>query len=174
MKILAIFLAVGMNLLSLACEESTVITSETLTAQKTLSIRIITTREEEGGEISKALPAIFMHIQAQGGVPVGAPYTRYLEYSEDKVEIETGFPIAEDFTETDKIKLSTLPATKALSLVHVGPYEAVTSCYEMIGKWLSENKKQAGEPSWEIYLNDPRTTTPDKFETRIVFPFLDN
>lgn len=59
-------------------------------------------------------------------------------------------------------------------MAHKGPYATLASAYEWFyGKWLpqsGENPRDA--PPVEVYVNDPRTTTPDQLRTDIRLPLV--
>ncbi|MBN3728423.1 AraC family transcriptional regulator [Burkholderia sp. Ac-20379] len=57
-------------------------------------------------------------------------------------------------------------------LIHEGPYDTLGGAYAwLFGEWLpSSGHVPADAPSFEAYLNDPRTTPPERLLTAIHLP----
>jgi effector-binding domain-containing protein len=52
-----------------------------------------------------------------------------------------------------------------------GPYDQVGQAYTQIENWLKENKRQAKEPSFEVYVNDPSAVKdPSEIQTDVYQP----
>jgi effector-binding domain-containing protein len=52
-----------------------------------------------------------------------------------------------------------------------GPYDQVGQAYAKIEMWLQENKRKAGSPPFEVYLNDPATVkSPSEIRTDVYQP----
>ena len=153
-----------------AIDNQTLVKVIELTETNTAAIRIITTPEDEGARIREGLPKIMEYLDEISGAPTGAPYTRYFEFSAGKVDIEIGFPVKLPVSRQNTIYPSTLPGGSAATILHIGPYEQVGPSYEQLNEWMTANHRQLLSKPWEVSLNDPRATTPDKYETLIVFP----
>lgn len=170
MKLLLILMTLMTANVSLAEGSQNSITLTEMVETKTAAMRIITTPQNEGPLIREGLPKILAYLRALGVEPNGAPYTRYVEYSASRVEIEIGFPTAKPISGSDEVYASVLPDGKAATLLYVGPYEQIAPAYEKINDWMKEHQHKLRAPTWEVSLNDPRQTTPDRYETLIVFP----
>jgi effector-binding domain-containing protein len=62
-----------------------------------------------------------------------------------------------------------IPAGKMAKYVYFGPYDQVSGAWGMFMSELMKDHK----PRWsgyEVYVNDPTTTTPDKYETWLMQP----
>lgn len=116
----------------------------------TAAVRIVTTTEGEGAQIREGLPMILKYLAAIGVAPAGAPFTRYLEYTPEKVEIEIGFPVKGSIPEKDAIYSGSLPGGRVATLLYVGPYDQISPAYEGINEWMSVNRKKLRGKSWEI------------------------
>lgn len=61
-----------------------------------------------------------------------------------------------------------VPAGRYASVVHKGPYEELPKVWAQLKKeWLPANGHHAGQPGYEVYLNDPRTTAQPELLTEI-------
>ena len=64
-----------------------------------------------------------------------------------------------------------LPACRAVSTWHVGPYHTLSATYEKAEKWMAEQKLEKAGASWEIYWTDPGLEPdPAKWRTQILIP----
>ena len=64
-------------------------------------------------------------------------------------------PIAEPITPSGDIKYMELPATRVVSVLHVGPYDSLGATYEKLEIFLRTNGIVATGPPREIYLTPP-------------------
>lgn len=57
---------------------------------------------------------------------------------------------------------------------HVGPYEALEPVYQQFyQEWLPQSDYlRADMPSFEVYLNNPRTTAAEELVTEVYFPVV--
>ncbi len=87
------------------------------------------------------------------------------------LEAEIGWPVAGQVPGRGRIEAKTLPATRALVMKHVGPYEALGRSYRLMSELMEENGLTAvGDPR-EIYVSDPdEVPDPNDYETLIVWP----
>lgn len=61
-----------------------------------------------------------------------------------------------------------VPAGRYASVIHRGPYEELPKVWAQLKKdWLPANGHHAGQPGYEVYLNDPRTTAKPDLLTEI-------
>jgi effector-binding domain-containing protein len=57
-----------------------------------------------------------------------------------------------------------------VTTLHVGPYDGLKGTWATLAKWLASSEHEGRDAPWEEYLDDPRSTPPDKLRTRIVWP----
>ncbi len=109
---------------------------------------------------------------------------------QNKIRV-TGYPIVINVSWTDKIynfisafpidkkknyKLSGrllffgLPETKAVKAKVVGSYEESEVAYKKIFEYIKKKGFIQSQISWEEYINDPASVTPDKIEYNIYVP----
>ena len=61
-----------------------------------------------------------------------------------------------------------LPAGRYARTVHKGSYEGLPATWNALKKeWLPKNGHRMGQPSYEIYVNNPMTTAPAELLTEI-------
>ncbi len=66
------------------------------------------------------------------------------------------------------VKADVLPAGKVLNYIHEGPYAMLRVSYDEAMKYIADNGMIVGEPTWEIYLNEPDDVeTEDELKTDI-------
>ena len=87
-------------------------------------------------------------------------------------EVEVCIPVQTTFASGDDFQCHQLEADQVATTVHHGPYEELSSAYHSMLAWIGESAYElAGSPR-EIYLNDPRTVSPDQLQTKLEFPVV--
>jgi AraC family transcriptional regulator len=126
---------------------------------------------EVGPELGKILPAVYQHLVSIGAQPTGAPFARYFKYEPgNEIRFEAGLPTAAPIQPANGISPSTLPAGKALYLVHTGPYEDIGPAYEALHNHMKAfNLTAAGAP-WESYIDDPTVVPAAQVRTEVFYP----
>ena len=88
-------------------------------------------------------------------------------------DMECGFPIGNIVEGTGRIKRSKLPGGKAVTAIHIGPYETLNETYDLVLSWIKENGFQVDGDMWETYLTDPcKIPDSSKWITEISFPVI--
>jgi effector-binding domain-containing protein len=88
------------------------------------------------------------------------------------MDIVIGFPVAHTLPGRANIQASELPSGKVASCLYTGPYDKVAPAYEALTQWIEEMGYTATGVAYEIYLNEPSDTPPEKLKTQIAFPLL--
>lgn len=71
----------------------------------------------------------------------------------------------------DGVQKNDLPQTKAVSILHAGPYQTASDSYYIILDYIMQNGLEITGNSWEEYLTDPKKVeNPLHIQTKIVFP----
>lgn len=75
-------------------------------------------------------------------------------------------------TAPEGCELVTLEGGEHAIGIHRGPYQRLHESYTwLFGQWLpSSGRQPADRPSFEIYVNDPRSTPPEQLITHICLP----
>ncbi|MCX7709720.1 MAG: GyrI-like domain-containing protein [Clostridia bacterium] len=120
---------------------------------------------------SKVFPAVFKSIRGKAN---GAPFFCYhVVDQETKIgEMELCVPTAET-PDCNGVTVKEMPRIKALSVMHVGPYETMHHAYEAIDRYAQEKKLTLQPPFREVYIKGPGMLfkgNPSKYITEILFP----
>jgi len=139
--------------------------------QHVASIRVKCKPADLSKQLAILLPEVMAHVQAVGAKMAGAPFSRYHKMSDTEIELEAGIPVKAPFEEKGRVKNSKLPAGKAASCWHVGPYQGLGKAHQGLGAWIASQKlTQRGGP-WEVYWTDPgMVPDPKKWRTQLFVP----
>jgi effector-binding domain-containing protein len=84
--------------------------------------------------------------------------------------MEVAVPVRDPQADQGEVKASTLPAGRALVVIHRGPYDGLKDTWRALGPWMAKEGLVARADPWEEYLDDPCGTPPEDLRTRIVWP----
>jgi effector-binding domain-containing protein len=140
------------------------------TAQPALSIRTRGAVQDLPAILGRSLGAIGAYLGRMGQMPSGAPYVAYHNEDMQNLDLEIGFPVAKKMPGQGEIQAAEIPGGKAAACLHVGPYDKVKPAYEALGQFMQSQGYQGTGVCYEIYLNDPQQTPPEKLQTQILFP----
>lgn len=104
----------------------------------------------------------------------GQPLCLYYdgEYRETDADIEPCVPLRDDFS-PEGVPVRELPAVRAVTLVHRGPYEELGRSYARLFKYVKERGYAVELPTREVYLKGPGMIfrgNPKKYLTEIQLP----
>jgi effector-binding domain-containing protein len=140
------------------------------TAQPVLSVRTRGAVKDLPGILGRSYGTIGAYLGCLGQMPAGAPFAAYYNEDMQNLDLEIGFPVAKKLPGQGEIQAGEIPGGKAVSCMHVGPYDQVKPAYEALGKFMQAKGYQGTGVCYEMYLNDPQQTPPDKLQTQILFP----
>ncbi|MDG1766783.1 MAG: SRPBCC family protein [Flavobacteriales bacterium] len=101
----------------------------------------------------------------------GAPMFIVHEYKEGSMDAEFAFPIADSVSIDSSFHLGFIAGGRALSALHVGPYETTASTWEKLDDYVMKHGFQIRHSPYEAYINDPADLNgPEEYETLIVYP----
>jgi effector-binding domain-containing protein len=139
-------------------------------AQLTLAIRTRTPVQNLPQVVGQAYGAIMQYAGSLGIQPCGAPFVAYHNMDMDDLDMEIGFPFAQELAGHGNIQAGEIPGGKAVVCMHVGPYDQLGGAYEALQKWVEANSYTPTGVAYEFYLNDPQTTPASELQTEVVFP----
>ncbi len=146
------------------------ITTETLTAQPTLSMRFEVPQDQLAAKFAEVLPAVFGHAMQGDAKPAGMPFARY-HGMEGTMDVEAGVPTAGPGKASDTINVSSLPGGDAATTVHRGPYDGLGAAHEALIAWAKDNGRTPSGGPWEVYITDPSAQPdPEQWETKVFLP----
>ena len=140
--------------------------------QPVMSMRMRTAIHELPNVLGKAFGDVAMAIGEQGKQPQGPPFVAYYNMDMENLDIEVGFPVAKRLQAKGDIKPGEIPAGKVAATIYTGPYggDGMKEAYGALAKLVEEKKQVPTGVVYEIYLNSPMDTPPEKLQTQIVFP----
>ncbi len=59
---------------------------------------------------------------------------------------------------------------RAIQVLHIGPYESVADSYGTLRAYAQERGLELENVGYEVYLNDPRRTAPERLKTIVRIP----
>ena len=139
-------------------------------AQPTLAIRTRAAVQNLPQVLGPAWGAIMQYAGSLGVLPSGAPFVAYHNMDMQDLDIEIGFPFAQELAGQGNIQAGAIPGGKAATCMHIGPYDQVGRAYDALQKWLEANSYLPAGVAYEFYLNDPQTTPPAELQTQVLFP----
>ena len=138
-----------------------------LKSQPSLSMRTRTTVEELPEVFNSGFAQILEYLQESNAAAAGDPFAIYYNLDIRNLDVEFGFPVSVSLSGTDTIHSSQTPSGKSVTCMHIGPYSEVESSYRALTEWLKDYGYEAKGIAYEVYLNDPIDTEPDKLKTQI-------
>ncbi|MCH2199678.1 MAG: SRPBCC family protein [Flavobacteriales bacterium] len=100
----------------------------------------------------------------------GMPICISRGYEDGVMDLSMSIPVADSVEVPEGMIMEKIPGGKCLSTIHKGPYEGITSTWEMMEAYMKENPQEMRYFPYEVYVNDPSTVAPEDIETKIVYP----
>ena len=128
--------------------------------------------------ISESMEASFAalaeSISSQSIDITGAPFSIYnkMDIKQGECDYTAAMPTAANNAIAPPFISDTIPACKALKVIHTGPYRHLANAwYVLMGESRFRKLKVSKSiPPFEIYLNDPDTTPEEDFITELYLP----
>jgi len=134
-----------------------------------------------------------MNVMREAGIscPEGqAPFTRYnrIDWCEmekrgfcamlrmmfvKKWDMDIGIPVPDQAAGKGEIVRIVCQPGKCLESIHTGPYAKVATAYTRILEKARAEGLELADHSYEFYLNDPRTVSPEALQTKVLVPLKD-
>jgi effector-binding domain-containing protein len=136
-------------------------------AQHYMGIRTQVPMKEMGkGVIPQLLGEVFVWLEKQGVVPVGAPFIRFHVINmQAGMDIEMGWPVQSPLSGNDRVRVGVLPAGRYASLVYTGLRNGFKGNKVLVDwaaekglvwdRWDEANGDAFGA-RFESYLTDPK------------------
>ncbi len=139
-------------------------------AQPVLSVRTVTTIGDLPRVLGGIYGAVGHHLGVLGECPAGPPFAAYYNMDMEALDVEAGFPVARMLSGEGDVEARDIPAGRAATCVHVGPYGEMEETYAELTAWIASEGHEPTGTVYEFYLNDPGKTPPEELETMILFP----
>ncbi len=144
-----------------------------LDAQAAAVVRGKVPMDELPDFFGRAFGAVMGLLQAQSVSPTGPAFGFYPSMPGDVVEVCAGFPVAVRLEPAGEVEPMELPAGRAVTTTHVGPYDTLEQTYHELLAWMAEQGLTPAKAMWESYLSDPGLEPPEEWRTEIVWPIDD-
>ena len=119
----------------------------------------------------RALEAVAAAAAGQGLELAGEPFAFYPGAPTDVVEVAAGFPVSGMVEPTGEVVPMELPGGRAVTAVHVGPYDTMHKTYAKLHTWMARQRLTPAGHMWEVYLSDPSAEPdPSTWRTQIFWP----
>ncbi len=133
-----------------------------------LCIRDVTTPDKIGETLGKLFPELWNYLQSNQISPAGPPYALYRSFGPDRVDIEAGFPTAEQVNGNDRVVSTVLPGGSVATRWHHGHYDGLAEAHSSLGAWLNAQGISIDGHCWEVYWTDPdEVKDPTAWRTEI-------
>jgi hypothetical protein len=157
--------------------------------QPWLSIGYTSSEDLVAGQVNGALALVYA-LASELGVPVaGSPLSRFSDRNGPSFRTESGFPLRESVDLSawplatlagrcsvagyGPLRQQLLPATKAITTLHRGPYATLAVAHRTLRSWGRDNDFEFYGGPWEVYVSDPlMASDPRTLETRLYQPIL--
>jgi DNA-binding transcriptional MerR regulator len=139
---------------------------------KALVVREHVHQDEMSEVVPRAIAEVHEYVR-EVGLGFQGPPICVCPFPNDDGTLDTqiGWPVAEDVAGRGRIELTTLPATRALVMKHVGAYTALGKSYRLMSEVMEDNGLTPTDAPREIYVTDPEEVSdPNEYETVIVWP----
>ena len=143
---------------------------ESVPARKLAAVR----RRVRVGEISQAwrpaLDKVWEFLRQNPGLRTDGHNIFLYHHAPNRqmpMDVDFGVEVVRPFAASGEVYLTETPAGRAVSALHVGPYERMGEAHDAIHAWATANHQSFAGTSWEIY--DDWTDDPAKLETKIEY-----
>lgn len=108
-----------------------------------------------GDALSTLLADVWSHLNRYESVTVGPAMARLTDRYDERIEIEAGFPIGEPVEPAPPFAVSLLPAGRAATLLHEGPYQRLAQAHATLTEWTASQQLTPSGAPWLIFWATP-------------------
>jgi effector-binding domain-containing protein len=142
--------------------------------QQTAVVHITIPRAEIGSIMGPTIGEVSTGIAAQGIIPSGPWFARYLKMEPGTFEMEVGIPVETPVAPAGRLEPSELPAGRVARATYRGPYEGLHPAWGEFGRWIEESGLVPRQGQWESYVRGPESDPdPTGWRTELVIPVED-
>jgi effector-binding domain-containing protein len=122
--------------------------------QFALAIRVQTAADQLGEVLNRCLAHLCEYAEGLGMLVSGAPFTRYIGFSESRLlDVEIGIPTLDPAPGDGVVESVELPGGECVTLLHVGPYELLLETHMQLDEWFEQSGRKPAGYRWETYLS---------------------
>jgi effector-binding domain-containing protein len=138
--------------------------TEQAAPRRLAAIRTVTTPQDLGRTIGRALGIIWPAVREQG-VRFGHNVFVYRDGEPGTLLVELGVEVLGDFTERGEIEIVQTPSGEVATATYYGDdYSQMDPVYEALGQWCASKGRRPAGVNWEVYgdpAKDPAQTRTD-------------
>lgn len=138
--------------------------------QPAITIRTRAAAEDLPEVFEMSFARLIAYLETTGEDISGPPFAIYYGFPTEEIDVEMGLPVTRMVPASEDIISRQIGIENAASTVHTGPYEEIESAYIALAEWINNNKYEPTGESYEFYLNDPGTTSPEDLQTIMFMP----
>jgi effector-binding domain-containing protein len=144
-----------------------------LTPQRWLAVRTTVPRDELPDVLQACLEDVWQYLNRLESATVGPAIVRYHALDDEQIDVEAGFPVAEDLPGDGAIRAAELPAGRAATTLHHGGYDKLPAAYAALQRWMAVQGLRPAGPPWEIYWVDPsQAASVAELRSELVWPVI--
>jgi effector-binding domain-containing protein len=140
---------------------------ETMTARSVAAVRRRMRQPEIATGFREPLDQVWRFVRQHTELQPGLNVFLYhpVPGNPGSMDIDFGVEVAQPFAQDGEVHCVSMPAGRAASMLHVGPYARLVDTHSAVQRWCAANGHALAGVSWEIYghWNDD----PAKLETRV-------
>ena len=126
-------------------------------------VRLEIPRDELKTEMAPAINEVLGGSCRARSVSAGPLFAHHLTQSNERFDLEVGFPVAEAINEAGRVQSSRLPGGVIAHSCHIGPYEELFSAWREFDEWFRSDEAakmnlKKGATLFEVYATGPETT----------------
>jgi effector-binding domain-containing protein len=87
-------------------------------------------------------------------------------YLDEQGTVEVGAEVSEKFAGNERVHCSLLPAGRAVTTTHFGPYAGLAAAHAAIRSWCKEHGHRCSAVSWEVYGHWEESWSADASQIR--------
>lgn len=88
----------------------------------------------------------------------------------ENLDVEMGFPVAEQVPGQGEIKARVIPGGKQVTCLYKGAYKDCGPAYDGVNRWIQEKGYIPTGVAYEFYYNSPDEVPESELLTKIMFP----
>jgi effector-binding domain-containing protein len=121
--------------------------------------------------IAEAIQELFLSFGQQGVQPTGPPFAMLpAPNGSEEVDVEVALPASRDVLDRGRMSGRRIPPCRALTTVHPGAYEELTSAYETLALAMKDQGIEPSSEPREVYVTNPLVTPTDELITEVLWP----
>ncbi len=121
--------------------------------------------------IAAAIHELFARLAQQRIQPADEPFAIMPPPNgAETLEVEVALPAIRRVASRGRVTSRVIPACRALATVHRGPYEELPAAYEALAAGIEAEGIEPLSNPREVYLTNPEETSPERYETEVLWP----